>query len=132
MTLLGCNLQPLDRQLTITNTKVNMDWKVLSEESQLLEIIRNSETKPQVIFKHSTRCSISSVAKSRLDRSPTPSDIDFYYLDLIRFRNISNKIVEVFKVHHESPQVLLIRSGECIFDESHMSIDMGEIQEKAM
>lgn len=108
-----------------------MDWKELSEEKQLVDIVRNSESRPQVIFKHSTRCSISSVAKGRLDRSSTPENVDFYFLDLIKHRNISNKVAEVFKIHHESPQVLVIRNGECVYDESHMGIDISEILENA-
>ena len=106
-----------------------MDWIELKEETQLQQIIEKSATRPQVIFKHSIRCSISSVAKSRLDRSEAPAHSDFYYLDLIRNRSVSNKVAEIFKVHHESPQVLVIRNGECVYDESHMSIDMEEISE---
>ncbi len=104
-----------------------MDWKVLREEADLQEIIEKSATRAQVIFKHSTRCSISSVAKSRLDRAATPQNADFYYLDLINFRSLSQKIAEVFQVYHESPQVLVIRNGECVYDESHMGIMMDEI-----
>ena len=106
-----------------------MDWKVLREESELDEIIKRSVSKLQVIFKHSTRCSISSVAKGRLERSSVPPGTDFYYLDLISYRNISNKIAQVFKIHHESPQILVIKNGECIYDESHMGINMGEIED---
>lgn len=106
-----------------------MDWNVLREENELDEIIRKSETKPQVIFKHSTRCSISSVAKGRLERSKMPPGADFYYLDLINYRNISNKIAQVFNVHHESPQVLVVKNGACVYDESHMGINMGDIEE---
>ena len=106
-----------------------MDWIVLREESELDEIIRRSESKSQVIFKHSTHCSISSVAKGRLERSRVPPGADFHYLDLISFRNISNKIAQVFKIHHESPQILVIKNGECIYDESHMGIRMEEIEE---
>ena len=102
---------------------------MLREESELEEIIRRSESKSQVIFKHSTRCSISSVAKGRLERSRVPPGADFHYLDLISFRNISNKIAQVFKIHHESPQILVIKNGECIYDESHMGIRMEEIEE---
>lgn len=128
---LGCNLQPGNRRLTITNNEVNMDWKVLREESELDEIIRKSEIKPQVIFKHSTRCSVSSVAKGRLERSQIPSNLDFYYLDLISYRSISTKVSQLFHVHHESPQVLVIKNGECVYDESHMSINMEEISVNA-
>ena len=106
-----------------------MDWNVLREEHELQDIIRRSDSKPQVIFKHSTRCSISAVAKGRLERSKVPPGADFYYVDLINYRNISNKIAQVFKIHHESPQVLVIKNGACIYDESHMGINMGDIEE---
>src|SRR5688500_5203697 len=104
-----------------------MEWIHLTDEEQLSHIIENSKQKPQVIFKHSNRCSISSVALQRLQRASQPGEIDFYFLDLIRYRALSNKIAEVFKVRHESPQVLLIKDGKCIFHESHLSIDMHEI-----
>lgn len=104
-----------------------MNWIHLSSEEHLNELKEKSNTRPQVIFKHSTRCSISSMAKSRLERSAQPEDLDFYYLDLIKYRNISNKISTDFSVYHESPQVLILMNGECIYDESHSGIDMGEI-----
>jgi bacillithiol system protein YtxJ len=108
-----------------------MNWIPLVNEHQLTEINRISFDTPQIIFKHSTRCSISSVAKNRLERAESPSNINFYYLDLIAFRELSNKIAETYQVHHESPQVLLIKNGECIFDESHNAINMDEIVEQA-
>lgn len=104
-----------------------MKWEQLTEETQLVVIKEQSFTQPVVIFKHSTRCSISSMAKSRLERVQQPEGIIFYYLDLIRYRSISNKVEELFNVYHESPQVLLIKNGECIYDESHNGIDMDEI-----
>lgn len=108
-----------------------MNWKIIHDEQQLQEIKELSNQRPQVIFKHSTRCSISSVAKSRLDRSDDPEGMDFYYLDLIRYREISNKIAQLFAVHHESPQILLIRNGECVYDESHLSISIDEVRQQA-
>jgi bacillithiol system protein YtxJ len=108
-----------------------MDWKILNDTAQLEEIKKRSFEKTQVIFKHSTRCSISSVAKSRLEKAQAPENIDFYYLDLISYRNISNEVADKFSVYHESPQVLVIRNGECVYDESHMSISMNEIAEQA-
>ena len=109
-----------------------MDWIALQSEEQLNVIKEKSFARPQIIFKHSTRCSISSVAKNRLDKSSSPAEMDFYYLDLIQFRSISNKITEEFKVYHESPQVLLIKGGECVYDESHSGIDMKELLEHAL
>lgn len=108
-----------------------MNWIELTDPSQLQQIKERSGHVPQVIFKHSTRCSISSVAKSRLERTEPPANVDFYYLDLIRHRDISNKIAEDFAVYHESPQILLIKNGECVYDESHSGISMDDIAEQA-
>ena len=104
-----------------------MNWIPLTTPEQLEEIRIKSKEKTQAIFKHSTRCSISSMALSRLERSESVAGIDFYYLDLIAYRNISAKIAEIFEVEHESPQILLVRNGECIYDESHYGITMEDV-----
>lgn len=108
-----------------------MNWIDLADEAQLETIKQESATQPVVIFKHSTRCSISVMAKNRLDKAAQPEGIKFYYLDLLQHRNISGKIAEDFHVHHESPQVLLIKNGECTYDESHNGIYLEEIVEQA-
>ena len=108
-----------------------MNWIPLIDEQQLEEIKTNSSNKPQLIFKHSSRCSISSMARNRLDKNEFPEGIDFYFLDIINHRNISNKIANDFQVHHESPQVLLINKGACIYNESHSGIQMDEIKANA-
>lgn len=109
-----------------------MNWNQLTEEGQLQEIISLSQTKPQVIFKHSTRCSISAVALQRMQKAKQPDGIDFHFLDLIAHRPLSNKVAELFGVHHESPQVLLIKNGKCTFDESHLGISMTDLEAEAM
>ena len=106
-----------------------MNWREFTSESALDDIKMRSAEKPQVIFKHSTRCSISSMAKSRLERAVAPDGIEFNYLDLIAHRNVSARIAEVFDVEHASPQVLIIKDGACIYDESHSAINMDEIVE---
>ena len=108
-----------------------MNWIPLLSEQQLDEIKEKSATRPQLIFKHSSRCSISSMARHRLDKNKFPEGIDFYFLDIINHRNISNKIATDFQVYHESPQVLLINKGTCIYDESHSGIHMDEIRANA-
>ena len=109
-----------------------MTWIPLEDEAQIDQIIADSQQKPQVIFKHSTRCSISSMAKNRLDKKNAPEGIAFFYLDLIQFRKLSNKIASDFKVTHQSPQVLIIDHGTCIYHESHSGITMDEIQSIAL
>ena len=109
-----------------------MEWISLENEQQLHELKENSITRLQVIFKHSIRCGISSVVKSRLEKGKLPVDNDYYFLDIIRYRTLSNKIAEEFKVYHESPQVLVIRNGECVYDESHMGITIQDLLVQAM
>ncbi|MBC7426327.1 MAG: bacillithiol system redox-active protein YtxJ [Bacteroidia bacterium] len=109
-----------------------MNWKQLDSISQLDAIELESQTKPVIIFKHSTSCSISSMAKARLERQwdlPEES-ISAWHLDLIAHRDISNAIATKFHVHHESPQILYIVKGECVYDESHMGISVKGIKEQ--
>lgn len=108
-----------------------MNWIDLTSASQLEDIKKLSASKAQFIFKHSTRCSISAMAKGRLERSTVPANIDFYYLDLLSYRDLSNKIAEDFDVYHESPQALLICNGACVFAESHSGIQLEEFVEQA-
>ena len=109
-----------------------MNWIPLQDELQLTEIIGNSDTRPQVIFKHSTRCATSSMAKNRLDKNDAPDATPFYFLDLIKYRHISNKIAEYFNVRHQSPQILVINKGKCVFTESHSGIVFDEIADLVM
>ena len=108
-----------------------MSWITLEASEQLSQIQELSYQKPQLIFKHSTRCSISSMALNRLEKAGFPPQIDFHLLDLIAHRPLSNLVAETFDVWHESPQVLLIKNGECVYDESHMGIQMHEIVAQA-
>ncbi|MFT3948337.1 MAG: bacillithiol system redox-active protein YtxJ [Agriterribacter sp.] len=109
-----------------------MKWNKLETEAQWQKILEDSKNKLQLVYKHSIRCSISSIVKGRLERTKEPADIDFYYLDLINYRSISNNIAEDMRVAHESPQVLLIKDGKCIYNESHTGINMDDIIAEGM
>jgi bacillithiol system protein YtxJ len=71
------------------------------------------------------------LAKNRLERETPPENIAFYFLDLLKFRALSNKIAADFHVHHESPQVLVIKNGACVYEDSHNGINMEDIQDQA-
>jgi len=109
------------------------EWKVLDQTGQLEQLQEASHQKPVVIFKHSTRCGISAHAKFRLERewSFAPEDLDFYYLDLIAYRQVSNQVAETLQVTHQSPQIILLREGKAIYDSSHHMISVEELK-KAM
>ncbi len=106
-----------------TNT-TEVGWEHLTEASQLERILEESKAKPVLIYKHSTRCGISSMALDRLERSwdEEGKAIKPYFLDLITYRNISNIVAEMFNVYHQSPQIIVIKDGKAVFDESHMGI----------
>ena len=110
---------------------MGINWIHLTSKEQIAEIKERSKSVPQLIFKHSTRCGTSALAKGRLDKNATPPGIDFYYLDVIGDRGISNLVSEEFNVYHESPQVLLIKDGKCVYDESHIGIRFEDIMKKA-
>ncbi len=106
-----------------------MIWNDLSSSEQLEQLLLDSQRNPQLIFKHSTRCSISSVAKSRIEKSQIPDAYTIYYLDLIRYRSLSNFIAEKLQITHESPQLLVIHKGVCVYHESHLAISINDVQE---
>lgn len=108
-----------------------INWIPLEDLQQLEEIKTKSSTKPCVIFKHSTHCSISSMAKLRLEDhwDFSKEEVDIYFLDLIRYRALSNEVAEQFSVYHESPQLILVRNGETTYDASHLDISVKELRE---
>ena len=107
------------------NKSNKMDWINLNSVEQLTEINEKSKNKTQIIFKHSTRCSVSTFAKRILSNEYSDEikkNADVYYLDLIAFRKISNSIANYYGVVHESPQILVINNGECTFNASHSDV----------
>lgn len=110
-------------------SKIN--WIELTDLGQLNEIMDLSHQQPVIIFKHSTRCSISRMALKQfeneydLEGSVTP-----YFLDLLNHRDISNEIATRFEVYHQSPQLLLIKEGKSIYDASHSDIDAVELKRR--
>ncbi|MFN4083275.1 MAG: bacillithiol system redox-active protein YtxJ [Bacteroidia bacterium] len=109
-----------------------MNWRKLDSITLLDEIEKSSFQKPSLIFKHSTRCSISSGALNRLERNWNGNEaLDIWYLDLIKYRDVSNAIAQKFLVEHQSPQVLIIKNGKCFYHASHFEIEYDEIMNHA-
>lgn len=110
----------------------NINWNILQASEHLEDAAKKSYTTPVLFYKHSTRCAISSVVLSRLERSWNENEIpqvEAYFLDLIAFRDISNAIAHNFQVTHESPQVLVVVEGRCVFHTSHLGINFKAIKE---
>tara|TARA_B100001540_G_C15709744_1_gene597969 strand:- start:330 stop:704 length:375 start_codon:yes stop_codon:yes gene_type:complete len=110
--------------------KDNQNWVALKEKNQLDELLESSKTTPVLLFKHSTRCSISTMALNRLNQGLNWSlKCNFSYLDLLSFRILSNQIANISKVEHQSPQAILIHKNNVLYSESHGAINANEINE---
>ncbi|CAG5083352.1 bacillithiol system redox-active protein YtxJ [Parvicella tangerina] len=113
------------KKSTSSDERQSINWRVLKDMEGLDMYNDLSFETPVVFFKHSTRCSISSMAKDRLERdwAYEKEEVIPVYLDLITYRDISNKLSELYGIDHESPQILLVKNGKCIHTSSHSSID---------
>lgn len=99
-------------------------WRELTQPSHLDEITKLSFQQTVVVFKHSSLCRISSSVLSRLESKIIEQSIDFplYFLDLIKYRDLSDVISYKFRVTHQSPQLLMISNGKSIMNSSHYNI----------
>ncbi|MDR0802623.1 bacillithiol system redox-active protein YtxJ [Fluviicola sp.] len=107
--------------------KVAFPWVNLTSSEQLQELLNSSGEKPVVLFKHSTRCSISSMALNRFETNMDPEKATCVYLDLLSYRSLSDEIAQVAHVEHQSPQAILINHREVIYSATHTAIDAFEI-----
>jgi bacillithiol system protein YtxJ len=99
-------------------------WKALENIDHLDSIIEASHHKPQLLFKHSIRCGISSHALHNLldEWEIRPEKVDAWYLDLINHRTISNAIAEKSGIPHQSPQAILLKDGKVVYHKTHSAI----------
>ena len=102
-----------------------LPWNTLNDLRQINYIKQKSSIKPQVVFKHSTRCGISSMVKNQFinDYTFSENELDLYYLDILSYRNLSDEIAQEFQLVHESPQLLVIKNGELVAHASHGQIN---------
>ncbi len=102
-----------------------LPWLNLKTLPQLNAIEKKSKTKTQVVFKHSTRCGISTMVMNQFvaNYNLTENDLDLYYLDLLSFRDVSNEVGYKFQIMHQSPQMLVIRNGIAVAHASHGAIN---------
>lgn len=108
-----------------------MNWIQLTSLGQLNEITQLSTEKSVVIFKHSTRCSVSRMALKQFenDYKIADNEANAYFLDLLNFRDISNEIASKFQIEHQSPQVILVKNGKVTYSVTHSEIDADTLKE---
>ena len=105
------------------------NWKHITTNEDVNEIIKQSNVFPQIIFKDSISCGISAHAKSRLTEGfdIIKDKADFNYLDLLAYRSVSNYIASHLQIMHQSPQILILKDGQVIYTVTHHAIDADTI-----
>lgn len=106
-----------------------LKWKSIRSNAELDAAKEQSLQEPILIFKHSTSCPISSIAKLRLEDGWDLDQLPTYYVDVIADRPVAREIADVFDVQHESPQAIIISKGEAVYDISHLDIKISEIKD---
>jgi len=100
--------------------------RALDSIEKLEGMIHESFNLPQILFKHSSRCGLSSMALSRMQAYKQRDQV--YLVDVIGYRAVSNQIADTFGVMHQSPQLLIIQSGQCVYHTSHMEITASAVE----
>ena len=110
--------------------KVSVPWIQLTNIETLEEIAEESSNQPIAILKHSTSCGISRMVLRQFEQNYNldPDSVKLYFLDLLNYREISNKIASRFNVPHESPQLIVIKDGKAVYDASHSEIDVNKLK----
>lgn len=106
------------------------NWIKITSEKEVLAIIEASNNKPQIIFKHSVTCGISAHANEKLEDGNhlLEGKADFHYLDLLRYRSVSNFIAQELKVTHQSPQIIVLKNEAVAYTATHGAIDPQKIE----
>ena len=106
-----------------------INWIPLTSLNQLEEIKEQSKTETILIFKHSTRCGISSMVIKRFENlfQEEHQKLKVYYLDLLSYRDISDEVGYTFQVMHQSPQLLVIKNGVSVHNASHYDITLTDL-----
>lgn len=116
----------------IAKEEINkVPWVEITNLEMLEEILQGSHNRPAVILKHSTSCGISRMVLRQFEKNYNidADKVDLYFLDLLRHREISNKIASKFNVPHESPQLIIIKEGRVVYDASHGAISVESINQ---
>lgn len=105
-------------------------WIYITEDGDIEKLEKRSFEKPVIIFKYSTRCGINRITLRQFEKDlPSEPDFAFYFMDLVKYRSLSNEIADKFGVRHESPQLIVLKDGKVLHHSSHQDINAKELSE---
>lgn len=118
------------RKIAGSRQEESSSWNQPQTEGEIDEILKISD-KPQVIYKHSYRCSISLIAKRSIESGMDSllGQADFYLVDVVANRSVSEIIAKKIGVRHESPQIILVQKGKPFWQASHGGVRIDALTE---
>jgi len=102
-----------------------MNWITITDENQIQGIFESEDY--AIIYKHSPRCMTSLMAYRQLKSEVSgaaDNETPLYIVDVISNRRESQAIAQIFNVVHQSPQILVVKNGQSVYDTSHENVSL--------
>jgi bacillithiol system protein YtxJ len=88
-------------------------------------LIERSKERPVVIFKHSLTCPVSAGAYDQMAEFAG----EVALVEVQQARELSREIENRLGLAHESPQVIVLRNGQVVWNASHFKITADAVTE---
>ena len=97
---------------------------------ELHQALSDSQTRPILIFKHSSTCPISGRAMREFQKYLEAADptVSYHLITVQTDRPVSNEVETRLQIQHETPQAILVKNQKEIWNASHFQITASAIQ----
>jgi bacillithiol system protein YtxJ len=117
------------------NLKVTLNQRKISKMEKLIPVGDEKsieaalKAEKSVLYKHSSRCPISAKTYEEVIKFAGKNpDIPVYLLQVIEQRSLSDKVADLLKIEHQSPQIFAFRDGQLLWHASHYDITASGLQ----
>ena len=97
----------------------------ITDSESFEELLARSNRQPVVLFKHSITCSISGLAYQELKRF----NGEVALVEVQKARELSKEIEKRTGIAHQSPQVMVLRNGQVVWNASHWQVKSEDVAE---
>lgn len=104
----------------------------LKSMADLEALLAASGQQPVLVFKHSTTCPVSARAHREWEAfqsTPAAGKVKLAWVRVIEERPVSLALAAQVNVTHQSPQALLIKNGQALWNASHRGITAAALAE---
>lgn len=95
----------------------------IDDRATLENLISDSREKTVLVFKHSNACPISARAYREMEKL----DGQVNLLEIQAAPDLSRELESMTGVRHESPQVILLRDGQAVWNASHFDVNAASV-----